>query len=94
MEGLNWLLYNFHQKKNVILADEMGLGKTIQIISLFASLVKGNPKVCPIPHYFGTLLMSSVLALPCSDSKLDVSKLAPRNQEMGAGTTCCHLLWR
>jgi chromodomain-helicase-DNA-binding protein 4 len=45
LEGLNWLLYNFHQKKNVILADEMGLGKTIQIISLFASLVKGNPKV-------------------------------------------------
>jgi chromodomain-helicase-DNA-binding protein 4 len=45
LEGLNWLLYNFHQKKNVILADEMGLGKTIQIISLFACLVKGNPKV-------------------------------------------------
>ena len=45
MEGLNWLLYNFHQEKNVILADEMGLGKTIQIISLFASLIKGNPKV-------------------------------------------------
>jgi hypothetical protein len=50
MEGLNWLLYNFHQKKNVILADEMGLGKTIQIISLFASLVKGNPKVGPLPN--------------------------------------------
>ncbi|KAE9377939.1 hypothetical protein N431DRAFT_435109 [Stipitochalara longipes BDJ] len=47
MEGLNWLLYNFHQQKNVILADEMGLGKTIQIISLFASLVKGNPKCWP-----------------------------------------------
>jgi chromodomain-helicase-DNA-binding protein 4 len=45
MEGLNWLLYNFHQKKNVILADEMGLGKTIQIIALMASLVKDNPKV-------------------------------------------------
>jgi chromodomain-helicase-DNA-binding protein 4 len=45
MEGLNWLLYKFHQKKNVILADEMGLGKTIQIISLIASLAKGNPKV-------------------------------------------------
>jgi chromodomain-helicase-DNA-binding protein 4 len=45
IEGLNWLLYNFHQKKNVILADEMGLGKTIQIISLIASLVKDNPKV-------------------------------------------------
>lgn len=46
MEGLNWLLYNFHQQKNVILADEMGLGKTIQIISLLASLVKDNPQVC------------------------------------------------
>ena len=45
MEGLNWLLYNFYQQKNVILADEMGLGKTIQIISLLASLVKDNPKV-------------------------------------------------
>lgn len=46
MEGLNWLLYNFHQKKDVILADEMGLGKTIQIIALIASLVKDKPKVC------------------------------------------------
>ncbi|KAB8303153.1 hypothetical protein EYC80_004602 [Monilinia laxa] len=47
MEGLNWLLYNFHQKKNVILADEMGLGKTIQVISLIASLVKDKPKCSP-----------------------------------------------
>jgi len=55
MEGLNWLLYNFHQKKNVILADEMGLGKTIQIISLFASLVKGNPKVRLTPYSVCTI---------------------------------------
>ncbi|PBP15428.1 SNF2 family domain-containing protein [Diplocarpon rosae] len=47
MEGLNWLLYNFHQKKNVILADEMGLGKTIQIIAFIASLAKDNPKCWP-----------------------------------------------
>ncbi|KAH7350882.1 PHD/FYVE-zinc-finger like domain-containing protein [Rhexocercosporidium sp. MPI-PUGE-AT-0058] len=47
MEGLNWLLYNFHQKKNVILADEMGLGKTIQLIALMASLVKDNPECWP-----------------------------------------------
>ncbi|KAI9643032.1 hypothetical protein NHQ30_008767 [Ciborinia camelliae] len=47
MEGLNWLLYNFHQQKNVILADEMGLGKTIQVISLIASLVKDKPKCSP-----------------------------------------------
>lgn len=51
MEGLNWLLYNFHRKKNVILADEMGLGKTIQIISLFATLIKDNPKVKLFPIY-------------------------------------------
>ncbi|KAI6710743.1 hypothetical protein JHW43_006749 [Diplocarpon mali] len=47
MEGLNWLLYNFHQKKNVILADEMGLGKTIQIIAFIASLAKDNPQCWP-----------------------------------------------
>ncbi|TQS36502.1 hypothetical protein Golomagni_03049 [Golovinomyces magnicellulatus] len=47
LEGLNWLLYNFYQKKNVILADEMGLGKTIQIIALFTALVKNNPKCWP-----------------------------------------------
>ena len=47
MEGLNWLLWNFHQKKNVILADEMGLGKTIQVIAFFAALVKYKPKCWP-----------------------------------------------
>lgn len=47
LEGMNWLLYNFHQKKNVILADEMGLGKTIQIVALLAALIKHNPKCWP-----------------------------------------------
>ncbi|TAQ90715.1 hypothetical protein B7494_g1003 [Chlorociboria aeruginascens] len=47
MEGLNWLLYNFHQQKNVILADEMGLGKTIQCIAMIASLAKDNPECWP-----------------------------------------------
>jgi len=46
LEGLNWLLYNFHKQKNVILADEMGLGKTIQIVSMVAALVADKPKVC------------------------------------------------
>lgn len=45
MEGLNWLLFKFHQQENCILADEMGLGKTIQVIALIASLVKDKPKV-------------------------------------------------
>ena len=46
LEGLNWLLYNFHKQKNVILADEMGLGKTIQIVSMVAALVADKPNVC------------------------------------------------
>lgn len=45
-DGMNWLLYNFHEKKNVILADEMGLGKTIQVIAFIAALVTNKPKVC------------------------------------------------
>lgn len=47
MEGLNWLLDNFHQDKNVILADEMGLGKTLQVIALIASLVNDAPRCWP-----------------------------------------------
>ncbi|KAI1802182.1 PHD/FYVE-zinc-finger like domain-containing protein [Daldinia bambusicola] len=47
MEGVNWLLYNFHQQQNVILADEMGLGKTIQIVSFISSLVQDQPKCWP-----------------------------------------------
>ncbi|KAK6604943.1 Chromatin remodeling factor mit1 [Botrytis cinerea] len=68
MEGLNWLLFNFHRQKNVILADEMGLGKTIQIVALIASLVKDKPKCSPF-----------LVVTP----KLDLSQLASRNQKMG-----------
>lgn len=45
MEGLNWLLENYHQARSVVLADEMGLGKTVQVISLVLSLVQNSPKV-------------------------------------------------
>lgn len=45
MDGMNWLLYNFHQEKNVILADEMGLGKTIQVIAALTALITEGPKV-------------------------------------------------
>ncbi|OBT95840.2 hypothetical protein VE01_06068 [Pseudogymnoascus verrucosus] len=47
MEGMNWLLYNFHREKNVILADEMGLGKTIQVIAALTALIKEKPKCWP-----------------------------------------------
>ncbi|XP_063900306.1 chromodomain-helicase-DNA-binding protein 8-like [Zophobas morio] len=38
VEGLNWLLFNFVQRKGCILADEMGLGKTIQSVSFVHQL--------------------------------------------------------
>ena len=38
IEGLNWLLYQWHRGQNAILADEMGLGKTIQVIAFVATL--------------------------------------------------------
>ncbi|MCJ1404768.1 hypothetical protein MMC11_007994 [Xylographa trunciseda] len=40
MEGMNWLLYQWHSGHNAILADEMGLGKTIQIIAFLSTLQK------------------------------------------------------
>ncbi|KAL9649742.1 hypothetical protein ABK040_009557 [Willaertia magna] len=40
VEGVNWLLSNFLNRKNVILGDEMGVGKTIQVISTFNYLMK------------------------------------------------------
>ncbi|KAJ3406691.1 hypothetical protein HDV05_005891 [Chytridiales sp. JEL 0842] len=33
MQGLDWLLHNFHNNQSSVLADDMGLGKTIQIVS-------------------------------------------------------------
>lgn len=47
IEGMNWLLYNYHRNKNVILADEMGLGKTIQVIAALATLIKEKPRCYP-----------------------------------------------
>ncbi|KAI1133302.1 PHD/FYVE-zinc-finger like domain-containing protein [Nemania abortiva] len=47
MEGVNFLLYNFHQQQNVILADEMGLGKTIQIVAFISALTHSKPGCWP-----------------------------------------------
>uniref|UniRef100_A0A672FQI1 Chromodomain helicase DNA binding protein 6 n=1 Tax=Salarias fasciatus TaxID=181472 RepID=A0A672FQI1_SALFA len=45
LEGMNWLLFNWYNRKNCILADEMGLGKTIQSITflyeIFSMGVRG-----------------------------------------------------
>ncbi|KAI1421258.1 PHD/FYVE-zinc-finger like domain-containing protein [Xylaria sp. FL1777] len=47
MEGVNFLLYNFHQQQNVILADEMGLGKTVQIVAFISALTHSKPGCWP-----------------------------------------------
>ncbi|KAJ0163755.1 Chromatin remodeling factor mit1 [Colletotrichum tanaceti] len=47
VEGVNWMLWNYHENKNVILADEMGLGKTVQVVGLISTLVHGDPKCWP-----------------------------------------------
>ena len=44
IEGLNWLLGNYHSGRSVVLADEMGLGKTVQVIGLVAYLIQEKPK--------------------------------------------------
>jgi chromodomain-helicase-DNA-binding protein 4 len=47
LEGVNWMLYNFHQQHNIILADEMGLGKTIQVVAFITALVQDKPNCWP-----------------------------------------------
>ncbi|KAK1995468.1 SNF2 family domain-containing protein [Colletotrichum falcatum] len=47
IEGVNWILWNYHESKNVILADEMGLGKTVQVVGLISTLVHNEPKCWP-----------------------------------------------
>ena len=42
VEGLNWLLFSWYQRRNVMLADEMGLGKTAQAIALLEHLWKAE----------------------------------------------------
>ena len=33
LEGLNWLLFSWYNRRSVMLADEMGLGKTVQSVT-------------------------------------------------------------
>ncbi|GBG24435.1 Chromodomain-helicase-DNA-binding protein, putative [Hondaea fermentalgiana] len=44
LEGLNWLAFNYANKRGSLLADEMGLGKTCQTVSFVRHLkLHGNP---------------------------------------------------
>ncbi|RGP68114.1 chd1-transcriptional regulator [Fusarium longipes] len=47
IEGVNWLLGNYHSGRSVVLADEMGLGKTVQVVGLVTSLIQDSPKCWP-----------------------------------------------
>uniref|UniRef100_A0A674MHI4 Chromodomain helicase DNA binding protein 9 n=1 Tax=Takifugu rubripes TaxID=31033 RepID=A0A674MHI4_TAKRU len=40
LEGVNWLLFNWYNRRNCILADEMGLGKTIQSITFLEEIYR------------------------------------------------------
>lgn len=42
LEGVNWLLFNWWNKRSCILADEMGLGKTVQTLG-FLQALSNNP---------------------------------------------------
>eukprot|EP01134_Creolimax_fragrantissima_P006977 CFRG6977T1 len=47
LEGLNWMVFQWHQKRNCLLADEMGLGKTVQSVAFIHHL--GNTLNLPGP---------------------------------------------
>lgn len=86
VEGLNWLLGNFHSAKSVVLADEMGLGKTIQVISLVTSLVQDDPGVGDIRKHGRKPLLTllTVLALPHRRTECHLPELEARVQAMVA----------
>ena len=46
-EGVNWLAYNWLQRRGSILADEMGLGKTVQAVGFMQWLMQENKRRGP-----------------------------------------------
>ncbi|GMF11826.1 unnamed protein product [Phytophthora lilii] len=46
LTGVNWMLFNWYQKRNSMLADEMGLGKTVQTVMYInhLAIVERTPK--------------------------------------------------
>ena len=66
-DGMNWLLFKWHSKKNAILADEMGLGKTIQIVAFMSALQEVNvaPFLIIVPN------------ATCANWKNEIKKWAP-----------------
>jgi hypothetical protein len=95
IEGLNWLLENYHQGRSVVLADEMGLGKTVQVVGLVTYLVQEKPKVrtSPASAFDYCLTVFLVLAIPHRCSKCHLPELATRVQAVGTRFACCYISW-
>ena len=56
LDGLNWLLRCWYQKRSSILADEMGLGKTVQVVTTLEHMyevehIRGPFLVCVPFHH-------------------------------------------
>lgn len=58
LEGVNWLTWNWYNKRSCILADEMGLGKTIQSIGFLTQIQR-----IPRAHIRGPFLIVAPLSL-------------------------------
>eukprot|EP00571_Detonula_confervacea_P013933 CAMPEP_0172304572 /NCGR_PEP_ID=MMETSP1058-20130122/5968_1 /TAXON_ID=83371 /ORGANISM="Detonula confervacea, Strain CCMP 353" /LENGTH=2415 /DNA_ID=CAMNT_0013015859 /DNA_START=210 /DNA_END=7457 /DNA_ORIENTATION=+ len=58
LEGVNWLLWNWYNRRSCILADEMGLGKTIQSIGFLHGL-----QTLPTANVRGPFLIVAPLSL-------------------------------
>ncbi|KAK4241599.1 PHD/FYVE-zinc-finger like domain-containing protein [Achaetomium macrosporum] len=69
LKGLNWMLLNFRQGRNVVLADEMGLGKTVQVVALLSSFIQDNPKIWPF--------LIVVPNATCANWRREIKKWAP-----------------
>lgn len=76
LEGVNWMLYNWHKERNCLLADEMGLGKTIQSIT-FIEHLRLNYGVFPI-----LVIAPSTV---CDNWSNELDKWAPKIHHMVFG---------
>ncbi|GAO17122.1 hypothetical protein UVI_02026550 [Ustilaginoidea virens] len=98
LEGLNWLVSNYHDGRSIVLADEMGLGKTVQVVSLITYLVQERPQVglstlTILAVARLTYTKKTVLAVSGFGAERNLPELAPRIQAMGPRITGGHLPW-
>ena len=47
--GVDWLLFLYHNKLSGLLADEMGLGKTVQTLAFFSKISSNKPILIVVP---------------------------------------------